>query len=120
MRVLIVEDDRWYAESLISSLQSAKDGKIEIGVAHDANEVMQEINMHIPDVIILDFYLGLQNALVVLNELQSYTDTRAIPIILLSSDGTRMSQKDYEQYGVKAIYDKMTVTPQEIYQCLKA
>lgn len=119
MKVLIVEDDKWYAESLASSLRSIQEDKIETIIANDAEDAVLKIDEQIPDKIILDFHLGSQNALVMLNELQSYTDTRFIPIVMLSSDASIMNINDFKQFGVKAICDKTIATPKEICQCLK-
>lgn len=116
MKILVVDDDKWYAESLASSLQS---NKIETKLAFDAEEAMNAVDSMIPDAILLDFSLGTKNALTLLNELQSYTDTRDIPVVILSDDDMKEALSDVSRYGVCEILHKATVTPREILQCLK-
>ena len=117
MRILIVDDDKWYAESLASSLEL---GSFEIRIVTDAEEAIHAIDEYRPDATLLDFCLGARNALVLLNELQSYSDTRDISVIIISSDTSILCQDDVAQYGIKAIFNKSVVTPKEISECLRA
>jgi len=58
--------------------------------------------------------LGEQNGLVLLNELQSYIDTRSLPIIILSLNTDKLDLDDLCQFGVRAILDKATITPDSL------
>jgi CheY-like chemotaxis protein len=57
--------------------------------------------------------------LTVLNELQSWTDTRNVPIVLLSADGKRLDIRDWRKFGVAAILDKSALTPADLKGSLK-
>lgn len=118
MKVIIVDNDKWYSESLASSLRSYQED-IKTEIVANADDAIAVIDQQLPDIIVLDFSLGSKNALVLLNELQSYPDTREIPIVLLSEDESRLYLNDFRQYGVKIIINKITATPKEIYQCLR-
>lgn len=119
MKILIIDDDKWYAESLNSVIFGLDQG-IQIKTTSNPEAAIVEVDDFQPDVILLDFHLGSKNALVLLNELQSYVDTRKIPVVLLSSDSKNLTLNDFAEYGVKAIINKSTTTPEEVYQCLKA
>jgi CheY-like chemotaxis protein len=82
-------------------------------------EAIEVIDKNIPYMIYLDPNLGTRNGLTVLNELQSWADTRAIPVVLLSHDGKRLDIKDWEKYGVVGILDKSEMTPDSLKESLK-
>lgn len=115
MKVLIIDDDKWYSESLASSLKSNEE--INIKTAINPEKAIDLIDDYIPDKIILDFNLGTKNALTILNELQSYTDTRSIPIILLVDNNIKINS--LKEYNVKVVLNKTITTPKEILKCLK-
>ena len=87
---------------------------METKIATSADEAVKQIDKFKPGVILLDFQLGTQNALVLLNELQSYSDSREIPVVILATDAKRLKLTDLAQYNIKAILDKATTTPEEI------
>lgn len=107
--ILIIDDDRWYSRSIANMLEIDK-----ITVANNPEEAVIEIDKNIPNMIYLDLNLGTKNGLTVLNELQSWTDTRSIPIVLLSSNGKRLDIKDWQKYGVVEILDKTELTPEKL------
>lgn len=106
-RILLIEDDDWYATSLASSLRHCL-SLVDIKVQADPRLVFDLIDVWLPDVIISDIHLGEKNFFTLLNELQSYGDTRAVPKIILSSSGEQLSLEDLRGYGVVAVYDKAT------------
>lgn len=107
--ILIIDDDRWYSRSIANMLEIDK-----ITIANNPEEAIIEIDKNIPNMIYLDLNLGTKNGLTVLNELQSWTDTRSIPIVLLSSNGKRLDIKDWQKYGVVEILDKTELTPEKL------
>jgi CheY-like chemotaxis protein len=109
MKILIVEDDKWYAESLKNLLRPRS-----VALADSPETAIVQLDEFQPDLILLDFQLGARNALVLLNELQSYTDSRNIPVVILATDGRRLDQADFQQYGVLKILDKAEITPQQL------
>jgi DNA-binding NarL/FixJ family response regulator len=111
MKILLIEDDRWYADSLRQLLANH-----QLQLADSPSTALEAINQDLPEILLLDFQLGPANALNLLNELQSYPDTRALPVIILATDGHRLPLADFQKYGVRAILDKATVTPAEIEQ----
>ena len=70
-RVLIVDDDRWFAELLAKQLRGIS---IDVQIVAHALEAMAAIDEHPPAVIILDIFMPGPNGLVLLQELQSHSD----------------------------------------------
>jgi DNA-binding NarL/FixJ family response regulator len=113
MRVLLIENDQWLADSLQNSLP------FEIKTAPDVEAALGLIDDWRPDVIVTDLILGAKNALALLMELQSYVDTRDIPIILLAIDGHRLELEDLRRFGVRRIIDKADLEPAELTEAIK-
>jgi CheY-like chemotaxis protein len=114
MRVLIIEDDKWFAESL-SSIITGQGGVSpipEVSVAHDPETAIQIIDSWQPDLILLDVMLGAKNGLTLLHELQSYIDTRSTPVVVMSVEGKRLKLDDLRELGVVAVIDKTELTPE--------
>jgi CheY-like chemotaxis protein len=107
--ILIIDDDKWYSESISNVLNEYK-----VTIANTPDEAMQVIDKNIPFMIYLDLNLGARNGMTILNELQSWIDTRSVPIVLLHSDGKRLDINDWKKYGVVRILDKSQTTPEKI------
>lgn len=106
-KVLVLEDDRLFADSLKQSLLS-KLKNVEVTVAHEPARALDLIDEDMPDLLLADLHLGDRNLLTLLNEMASYPDTLALPKIILSSSGRQLRIGDLTSYGVRAIYDKRT------------
>lgn len=106
-KVLVLEDDRLFADSLKQSLLN-KLKNVEVTVAHEPARALDLIDEDMPDLLLADLHLGDRNLLTLLNEMASYPDTLALPKIILSSSGRQLRIDDLTRYGVRAIYDKRT------------
>lgn len=106
-KVLVLEDDRLFADSLKQSLLN-KLKNVEVTVAHEPARALDLIDEDMPDLLLADLHLGDRNLLTLLNEMASYPDTLALPKIILSSSGRQLRIGDLTSYGVRAIYDKRT------------
>ncbi len=109
--ILIVEDDEWTAERHLRTLTQA--GFSTDAVAH-AFAAIDAIDARLPDVIILDFLLTGQNALVLLHEMQSHADLALIPVILCTNSAVDLAQEELAAYGVVAVLDKATMYPDDV------
>ena len=76
--VLLVEDDPWLAELEAVMLSDA--GFTVVHSPH-APSAIAKIDQTQPDIIILDVLLTGSTAFALLHELQSYSDTKTIPVI---------------------------------------
>ena len=110
-RVLIIEDDQWFSALFKKTLESAG---YAVGTARNAIEGMKQIDAQNPDAIILDFFMPGPNAMVLLHELQSYTDTSKIPVIFCTNSAADIPTESASSYGVKVILDKTLMHPNDI------
>jgi CheY-like chemotaxis protein len=109
-RVLLIEDDRWLAESYASTLEKARH---EVVVVASAGGAMDSVEQIMPDVILADVMLEGHTIFALLHELQSYDDTRDIPVVLCSGLSKEQLQVDrLKSYGVVDILSKTDITPQ--------
>lgn len=106
--VLIVEDDRWFAESAVRTL--AARGITARWVA-DAQAAADAVADTPPALILLDFFLPSANGLQLLHELRGYDDTADVPVVLISSAAGSLDRADCAAYGVIDVMDKTTMTP---------
>jgi DNA-binding NarL/FixJ family response regulator len=119
VKVLLIEPDAWLAESLTTEIRRL-DGAAQFALAADIDAALGLIDDFRPTVILTDLILGARNALALLGELQSYLDTRQIPVVVLTLDAARLDPADFAGYGVRRILDKATVTPEEIVEACRS
>lgn len=115
--VLVIEDDVWLAELFERTLQAAEYETRSVPNGHLAMEL---IDANPPDAIVLDMLLTGGTAMTLLHELQSYTDTAMIPVILCTNLATQVDIKTVAPYGVKRILDKTTMQPDDIVTAIRS
>ena len=109
-KVLLLEDDQWLTESFAHNLRQ----EFNVMTLADPTKVFGRMENFWPDVIVADVLLGTQNLFVLLNEIQSYPDSRKIPIVILSSVASQIREIDVREFGVKKVLNKATVTPRQL------
>lgn len=116
-KVLIVEDDRWFADGHRARLEAAG---YDVAVAAHAHEAIALVDATLPDVIVMDVLLAASTAFALLHELQSYTDTGLIPVVLCSNVADQFDAVSLAPYGVRRVLDKTTMHPDDIVAAVKA
>lgn len=114
-RVLVVDDDTWMAAHYARAL--AKAG-FEPVVAANALEAMEQLDVAVPEVIILDMLMPGPNGMVFLHEIQSHADLAQIPIIVATNTDT-VSLAALKPYGVKEVLSKSTMQPDDIIRAVR-
>lgn len=109
LRILLIEDDVWLADSLTASLKN-----FAVSCVNDPEEAFSLIEDEKPDLILADVVLGSKNLFVLLNEIQSYVDTRQIPIVILSAQAERIDIDDVAEFNIKLVLDKSEFTPESL------
>lgn len=109
--VLIIEDDAWFAEQNARILREAG-----FAVQHAADGLagIEAIDTSAPDVIVLDIFLPGPNGLVLLHEMQSYTDLSALPVIVCTNSSAAIPLGTLAAYGVKSVLDKGAMQPSDL------
>ena len=114
-RVLIVEDDPTWA-MLVGKYVRQLDW--EYVVVSSPQAAMDVLDTQPVDVIVLDMLLAVETGMALLNEIRSYDDLATIPIVAFTNMNT-VSLASLRRYGVQALLDKATVTPEEVQHTLK-
>lgn len=110
--VLLIEDDQWLADSYQVMLRAQDIPVRQVSTGHEA---MQMIEKEPPAVIVADVLLGDHTSITLFHELQSYEDTREIPIILCTTLAqTKFNTTELKTYGIEAVLDKATLTPEQL------
>lgn len=110
--ILLIEDDQWLADSFLAALRSRGHEVTHLSTAHEA---MSWIDKHAPGLIVADVLLGDHNTFTLFHELQSYSDTAGIPVIICTGLGQHPFNKtDLKSYGIVEVLDKATVTPDQL------
>lgn len=116
-RILIIEDDSWLAEQEARVLHTAG---YETKVSRHAIAAINHIDDFKPHVIILDVLLTGSTAFALMHELQSYSDTGTVPIILCTNLAADLKIEDLKSYGVHRILDKTTMQPDDLIVAVKS
>lgn len=114
-KVLIIEDDAWLAEQYAHALKD-----FEVHYAPNAVSAMDMLDDTKPDVLLVDVLLPGGAIFTLLHELQSYTDTRKLPVVMCSNIADTLSLDDLRPYGVMRLLDKTTIEPGDVVAAVRA
>lgn len=114
--VLIIEDDEWLSDHFERVLK--KEG-YRVMVAPHALRAIEMIDDEQVDLIVLDVLLTGATAFALLHELQSYSDTAKIPVILCTNLACDLDMCDLKTYGVKKILDKTKMETDDLIATIK-
>ncbi len=110
--ILLIEDDQWLADSYLATMSAQG---LSVRQVSTGREAMQLIEERPPAVIVADVLLGDHTSFSLFHELQSYEDTRQIPVILCTTLGqTKFKNSELKAYGVQEVFDKATLTPDQL------
>lgn len=110
IKVLVIEDDPWFAEQFLRVLSGAG---FSVRHASDGITGIEMLDKELPDVLLLDVFLPGPNALVLLHEMQSYTDLSKVPVIICSSGAFDVLSASIP-YGVAEVLDKEHMQPSDL------
>lgn len=86
-RLLIVEDDVYIRESLVTVLEI--EGH-EVDCAGNGREALTQIALRIPDAILLDLMMPIMNGWEVLEALEGDSRWNSIPVLILTASGAQI------------------------------
>lgn len=90
------------------------DAGYAVHYAAHAQAAIVELDRQVPDVIVVDMLLTGATAFALLHELQSYDDSRHIPVILCSNIADTLDAENLGAYGVVRVLDKTTMKPVDL------
>ena len=88
-KILVIEDDEDFL-ALVNMMLA--DTHVEIIPALTGLQGLKAIHAHRPDVVILDLTLPDMNGWEVFIQMRDHAETQAIPVIILTSYGTRVDR----------------------------
>lgn len=110
--ILLIEDDVFIRDLYIRVLK--KEAGFDIRVAEDGESGLKEVEDRHPDLILLDVMLPKINGIDVLKELKQNTDTKDIPVFLLTNLGQRSIIDQAFSIGADGYMLKARLLPNEI------
>ena len=116
-KVLLIEDERLLAEVQRDALTNSG---YEVVITNNALDAIEAVDIFKPDFIVADVLLAGATIFALLHELQSYGDTKNIPVILCTNIADQFNQVSLKKYGVYNIIDKSTMLPDDIRAAIKA
>lgn len=114
-KILLVEDDMFLSKIMEERLQ---DEGWEVNLAGNGEEGIQKVKSYLPDLVLLDMILPKMNGFEVLEALKRDSQTKNIPVIVLSNLGQdediknakKIGAADYlvkSNFSIKAIIEKI-------------
>ncbi len=117
IKVLVIESEPWLGEHFERSLQKHGFSVVVTSNAYSAMDIIDETQ---PDVIVMGLLLSGAGGLSLLHELQSYTDTADVPVIVCSGATHTVRLEDLRAYGVQRVLDTGTMRPDDLPATIKS
>lgn len=114
-KIVIIEDDVWLAQLYSRALKD-----YDVAYAPNAVSAMDIIDTLQPDALLVDVLLPGGAIFTLLHELQSYVDTRSVPVVMCTNIAETLSLEDLRPYGVVRLLDKTTIEPDDIVTAMRA
>ncbi len=103
MRILLVEDDKFFREFYAQKL---REKGIEVFQAGNGEEGLKTVSQNIPDIILLDIIMPVKDGFQVLAELSQQDITKNIPVLVFSTLGQEKDIQKAISLGAKGYVNK--------------
>ncbi len=107
--VLLVDDEVHILKVLALKLQNAQ---FEVRTASNGGEALQDVQEHLPDLVITDFAMPVMTGLELARKLRADDRTQNLPIIMLTARGQTV-EEDGDTPRIDALMSK-PFSPREI------
>lgn len=102
-RVLLIEDEPNIIEAI--SFILSRDG-LEVVTHSNGHDAMDVVRARVPDVLILDVMLPGKSGYEILRELREQTDTKSLPVLMLTARGQTKDRQMAEEVGASRFMTK--------------
>jgi len=116
-KILLIEDDKFLRELIIQKL--GKEG-YDVIEAPEGETGLLKIKEDKPDLVLLDLILPGIDGFEVLSRMKKDTDTKSVPVIILSNLGQKDDVKKGMDLGADDYLVKAHFTPGEIVEKIRA
>lgn len=103
MKILLIEDDRFFRKFYVQKL---RDVKFEVDEAEDGMQGMEKIRTFKPDMVILDIIMPKKDGFEVLKEVRSDPVLRTLPILVFSTLGQESDVEKAKELGASDFVNK--------------
>lgn len=103
MKILIIEDDKFFQKFYSSKLQ---ENKVEVEVAGDGEEGLMKMRSASPDLVLLDLIMPKVDGFKVLAARLQDESLKKIPVIVLSTLGQEKDVQNAQKLGADSYIDK--------------
>lgn len=104
--VLIVDDSRTMRKIIQKSVALSGFELGDCWEAGNGQEALEMLNAHMVDLILADLNMPVMNGLEMLRELQKDERRRAIPVVLITTEGSEQRLEEAYALGVKGYIQK--------------
>jgi len=116
-KVLLVEDDKFLSELLVTNLRKAG---FDVTLTIDAEKAWKELEQQtLPNIIILDLILPGTNGFEFLEKIKEKDKLKSIPVIILSNLGSEQDIKKGLALGASAYLVKAHILPFDLIKKIK-
>jgi CheY-like chemotaxis protein len=115
-KVLVLESEKWLGDHYERSLERNGFSVIRSSDPYKAIDIIDD---HQPSAIVMSLLLNGAGGIGLLHELQSYSDTAKIPVIV-SMSLPNVTLEELEPYGVKRLIDNMTMQPDDVANAVRS
>ena len=103
MQVLVVDD---HSDIRLIYSRILRDAGYDVHSARDGSEAMEEVELHPPDLILLDVFMPVMNGVEFLEQLRQRSNNANIPVVLMSAVPDNPEVTYAKQLGVSKFLRK--------------
>jgi CheY-like chemotaxis protein len=103
MKILLVEDDKFFREFYAQKL---REKGMEVFQAGDGEEGLKKVAENVPDIILLDLIMPVKDGFEVLADISRSEITRSIPVLVFSTLGQEKDIQKAMGLGAKGYVNK--------------
>lgn len=118
MKILIVDDDKNFIETLEDGLK-LKNVEAEVAVAKSAREALNELAASVPSVIILDIQLPDMHGIEFLRVLRESSRLKKVPVVFISAKYTEPADRSEAMLAGAGAFFSKPIDIDELWKELK-
>ena len=103
MKILLIEDDKFFQKFYSTKLQ---ENKVEVEVASDGEEGLMKMRSTSPNLVLLDLIMPRMDGFAVLAARSQDENLKKIPVIVFSTLGQEQDVKNAQQLGANGYINK--------------
>ena len=111
--ILLVDDSMPMRSVIKKTFKAAGYGSSDFHEASNGKEALDELERHWIDLVITDFTMPIMNGLELIKKMKRNTLFREIPVIVVTTEGSREKIDQFTQCGAHG-YIKKPFTPEQI------